>query len=282
MAFGGRNEVGVRILRNAVLAMAFTAMSTASTEAIPLLQLDMKGGTYDPVTESIVAPGGAFELFAILTPKTGASQTDINALLNTTYYVSIALMPPPTPGPGGLGSFTFGQTGSVNNYTAGNLTYGTPPAEYIEAKTDPGDLSKHGIYPTYFAEYAFTFKPFNRAIAYNTADAPGGPTFGATGTAFYASFIGDTASLANGYNLHFDLYDVVTKLCAKTSCTDIDVNRFAPFSHDAQTTSRIPEPSGVLFLMLGSAIAAGFYRASVGAAVGKEKIRRHEGKTHEG
>ncbi|HSL23620.1 MAG TPA: choice-of-anchor N protein [Vicinamibacterales bacterium] len=249
----------MRIPTWALLGLALLLV-TARADALPLLQLDLKGGVYDPVTQTIVAPGGAFELFAILTPKGGASQTEIDALLNTTYYVSIALTPKVGPAPADLGSFTFGQTGSVNTYSAtSSLVYGTPPIESMGAVSDPNDLPGHGIYDTYFAEFAFTFSPLDRAVSYNTADNPGGPTLSASGGSYYASFVGNSTLLASAYNLHFDLYDEIAAKCAANkTCTDKDVQHFAPFSHDAQTRERIPEPSAAAFLLLGSAIAAGY------------------------
>jgi hypothetical protein len=246
-------------LRRVILGLALTAMCTGSAEAVPLLQLDMAGGVYDPTTETIVAPGGPFQLFAILTPKTGATQQEINSLLNTTFYVSIALSPQVGPAPANLGSFAFGQTGSVTTYNAtSNLTYGTPPIEYLAATFDPGDLAKHGIYDTYFAEFSFKFSPLDTATTYNTANNPGGPTANAAGGSFYASFVGNSTLLASAYNLHFDLYDEIAARCAKNqTCTDTDIEHFAPFSHDAQT-QRVPEPSAAMFLLLGSAMAAGY------------------------
>lgn len=247
----------MRLARGLVLGGLLFALTGAGAEAVPLLQLDMKGGVYDPITETIVAPGGPFELFALLTPKTNASAADIAALLNTTFYISVALSPQVGPAGANLGSFTFGQTGSINNYSAtSGMTYGTPPIEYLAAAKDPGDLAGHGIFPTYFVEYAFKFSAVNTATQYNTMDNPGGPTPSATGTAFYASFLGNSSLLASGYNLHFDLYDEIARQCNSLGiCKDIDVNRFAPFSHDA-STRQVPEPSTVAFLVLGSAIAA--------------------------
>lgn len=254
----------MRVPMRAILGLAFLLV-TATADAYPLLQLDLKGGTYDPATQTIVAPGGAFELFAILTPRARASQSDIDALLNTTYYVSVALTPKVGPTGSDLGSFTFGQTGSTQTYSAtSSLVYGTPPIEAMQATTDPGDLPGHGIYETYFTEFAFTFSPLDRADSYNTADDPGGPTLNAGGGSYYASFLGNSTLLASAYNLHFDLYDEIAGKCAKNgSCTDLDVDHFAPFSHDAQTTERIPEPTTAVFLLLGSALAAGYrFRAS--------------------
>jgi hypothetical protein len=62
------------------------------------------------------------------------------------------------------------------------------------------------------------------------------------------SFAGDSSLLADGYNLHFDLYTTAFKSCTAAGC-DIDRDEFAPFSHDAETT-RVPEPGSLSLLAL--------------------------------
>lgn len=260
-----------------VLMLLVAPALSRSVQAVPLLQLDMLGGVYDVGTETIVAPGGAFTVYALLTPKTSSTQTQINALLSKTYYLSVALVGasiPPPPG-GSLGSIQFGLPGTIStcketsgptpancpqtvNVTS-DMEYGTPPVEVMESMQghDAGDLPKHGVYPTYFSEFSFKFSTAYTTSVYNTQDDPGGPSTG-TG-AFYAAFVGNSTLLASGYQLHFDLYDEVVRNCGtkRTSCTDVDVNNFAPFSHDAGTTPQreVPEP-GTMALM-GAGIAAG-------------------------
>lgn len=228
-----------------VLGLSLLAAAPRA-EAVPFLQLDMVGGVYDPVTETIVAPGGAFTVFAILTPKAGETVD-----FTKDYYVSVALIPSfstqPSPAPA-LGSFTWGAT--TVNVTSG-MTYGVPPVEQIASLQgwDSGDLSQHGIFPTYFSEFKFKFSAANTAGVYNVQDNPGGPSPG-TG-AYYASFTGDSTLLASGYNLHFDLYSERFRSCG-TGCTDVDRDQFAPFSHDAETTTtRVPEPGTALLVLLG-------------------------------
>jgi hypothetical protein len=243
-----------------VLLAVVLGFGVSKAEATPLLQLDMKNGTYDPVTESIVAAGGAFTLYALLTPSQNASAADIAALLADTYYVSVAITPQLELSASGLGSFTFGQSGQAAqtvNVTS-DMTFGTPPVDVFNQQFDSGDLSKHSVFPTYFSEFAFKFTSVQRATEYNTADAPGGLTPNATGGAYYVAFTGNSSLLASGYNLHFDLYDTALATCAKsaTGCGDVDVNSFAPFSHDAQTTT-VPEPATMLLMgtgMLGLAL----------------------------
>jgi hypothetical protein len=135
------------------------------------------------------------------------------------------------------------------------MTYGVPPLEQLASLQgwDANDLSKHGIYATYFSEFSFKFSPVFTTAKYNTQTDPGGPSTG-TG-AYYAAFVGDSSLLAAGYQLHFDLYSQRIKDCSKgtVTCTDVDRAQFAPFSHDAQTT-QVPEPSAALLLLAGLAL----------------------------
>ncbi|MEQ1793985.1 MAG: choice-of-anchor N protein [Nitrospira sp.] len=105
-------------------------------------------------------------------------------------------------------------------------------------------LPSHGTYPTYFREFSFTFNPLNTSGVYNTAETPGGIHAGSG--LLYAAFTVDRSLLASPYQLHFDLYNTIFKR------GDTDVNNFAPFSHDAGTTTRgVPEPSTALLLGVG-------------------------------
>ncbi len=225
-------------------AMLFGALAVGSREAsaYPMLQLDIGGGVYDLTTETIVGTSNPFTLYALLTPRHNATTSQINALLAETYYISVALTPKTAPPGGSFGSFTF--EGTTVNATS-DMVYGVPPLE-TNLAFDANDLSKHGIFETYYREFAFTFNSLDTALAYNTADDPGGPTAGSG--AYYAAFDVDSTGLLAGYNLHFDLYNTDVR-----RGTDIDVDDFAPFSHDAECcTQKVPEPGTLL--LLGSGI----------------------------
>lgn len=227
-------------------AVMFAAVAFGSQDAsaIPTLQLDIRGGVYDTVTETIVGTSDPFTLYAILTPQQNLSASRLNSLLTQTYYISAALTPRTAPPGGSYGSFTF--DGTPVDVTS-DMTYGVPPLE-ANVAFDAGDLSRHSIFETYFSEFAFTFNPSNTALSYNTADNPGGPTAG-TGS-YVAAFNVDSRLLASGYDLHFDLYSEVVRQNG-----DIDRDQFAPFSHDAECCAQeVPEPASGL--LLGSGLAA--------------------------
>jgi hypothetical protein len=232
-----------------VILFATVAFGAREASAYPLLQLDIGGGVYDLTTETIVGTSNPFTLYAILTPQHNATTSQINALLAGTYYISVALTPTTAPPGGSLGSFTF--AGTTVNATS-DMYYGVPPME-SNLTFDANDLSKHAIFPAYFREFGFTFSSLNTVLAYNTADDPGGPTAGSG--AYYAAFNVDSTGLAAGYNLHFDLYNTNVRRGG-----DIDVNDFAPFSHDAECCAqKVPEP-GTLLLLGSGVIGWGAWR----------------------
>ena len=213
-------------------------ITSGSVMAIPTLQLDIAGGTYDTTTETIVASGNPFTLYALLIE-------DSKNKVGDTYYISAALAPK-TKSPDDYGSFTF--NGDTIDVT-GDMIYGVPPVEtYGSAFWDSGDLQRHGIFSTYFKEFEFKFDAANKAIPYNTQDNAGdGPTPSANGTMYYASFTVDTSGLDPEYLIHFDLYNTYL-----ASCRDVDICKscFAPFSHDAES-GKVPEPATLLLLGIG-------------------------------
>lgn len=231
-------KMKVKHVLNKLLLIFFAVIvGSSSAYAIPTLQLDIQGGRYDALDQTIFATGSSFALYALLLPDKGGNITD-------TYYISAALRPKTGPSGGDFGSFTFG--GETVRATA-DMSYGIPPLELYLGK-DPGDLSRHGIFETYFTEFSFTFSGSNMTQAYNSQDYAGqGPKPYSSGDKmYYQSFLVDTSLLAAGYSIHFDLYN---EKFGKG--TDIDVKTFAPFSHDANSTTSVPEPATILLLGLG-------------------------------
>jgi hypothetical protein len=239
--------------------------------AIPSLQLDIAGGTYDTNTQTIVSTTNPFTLYAYLIPDNNTNGP--NALLTDTYYISAAITPQVGPVGQNLGSFTF--NGVTINVTS-DMIYGTPPVESdpnVTQLSDPGDLASHSIFPTYFVQFAFSFDANNKALAYDTQSTPGvGPTPDATGTMYYQAFAIDTSGLDPNYFVHFDLFNtlnnpITNRVCTGTgtsrSCVDVvvgndvDINSFAPFSHDAES-GKVPEP-GTLLIFGSGILGLGFF-----------------------
>lgn len=233
---------------------------TGYSLALPTLQLDIEGGYYDSVTQTIVTTSDQFTLSAFLVANRYNT-------INDHYYISAALMPKEAQPGGDYGSFSLSSDritvypdatpydstndGDSTVEVTGEMVFGIPPLDSFAALQgwDSGDLPSHSIYKTYFAEFEFKFDPDQQIAAYNTQD--GSP---AHGQMYNVEFDVDLSNLMTGYDIHFDLYN--TKLCSKqkASCNsygDIDITQFAPFSHDAESR-RVPEPSTLL--LLGSGI----------------------------
>jgi hypothetical protein len=208
--------------------------------ATPTLQLDIAGGTYDTSSETIIGDN-SFTLYAYLIPNCSNTLSDY-------YYISAAVVPKVTPPGGSLGSFSF--DGDTVNVTE-EMVYGVPPLENIISLQgwDKGDLSKHGIFETYFWEFEFQFDSSDQIRRYNTQDrAETGGSIPDSGSGmYYVEFSIDTSLLDPNYVIHFDLYN--SQLVRRTG--DIDITQFAPFSHDAESRS-VSEPS--TFLLIGAGI----------------------------
>lgn len=52
-------------------AIALSSAIAVTVHAVPALQLDIVGGTYDPMTEDIVSSAPVFDLVAVLNPTAG-------------------------------------------------------------------------------------------------------------------------------------------------------------------------------------------------------------------
>lgn len=223
-----------------VIMLTCLLLIVPASHAIPTLQLDIQGGYYDSSTQTIMSNGSPFTLYAYLIPDSGA-------LLTNTYYISAAVVPQVGPTGQNIGSFAF--NGTPINVTS-DMVYGTPPIETVATQLhDSHDLSTHSIFETYFKQFSFMFNSSNKATAYNTQDNTGvGPTPNPSGSMYYQAFTIDTSSLLTNYAIHFDLYNTLV-----ANGGDIDVKSFAPFSHDAQSGHKVPEPSTLLLLDAGLA-----------------------------
>lgn len=256
-------------MKKLVAASILVLGMSASAHALNELQLDILGGSYnvaDPnnilTPDTIIAPGNAFTLYAYLIPGTNT--------LSDAYFLSAAVIPKQTltdPAPS-LGSFSLNGT-SYN--VVGDMVYGVPPVETLmnplSAGDDPGDLSDHDIFKTYFREFSFQFGS-SQITPYNTQDrATNGDPIPTTGSGmYYVAFDLDISSLAEGYGIHFDLYNSEQQYTngrnpLPTDDLDISLQGNAPFSHDAEGWRQeeppippqevVPEPGTVMLLGTG-------------------------------
>lgn len=165
-----------------------------------------------------------------------------------------------------LGSITYDLgSGAVTLNVTADMVFGTPPLDTFLQAFDNGDLGTHGVFPTYFTQITLPkFTDGQQINSYNTQDrAIAGTPISFSGTGmFYQKVKFDLTKLAAGYDLHWDLYSAALVECNNNpncNSTDVDVNDFAPFSHDAESTRNgnpptppdpVPEPTTLLMLDL--------------------------------
>lgn len=217
------------------LSLVLGAALSSSVWAVPFLQLDIKGGTYDTSSETVFNTTNAFELCALV------DTTSSKYVAGTTYWLSIAIVPQVTTDPGAaFGTFEFDGT----TYDSGDMMYGIPPSvdPVSNQGGGPGNLGSHDIFETYFLEVTFTSFD-GMAKEYNSMDNPGGLVTDPLGTLAYACFNVDVSNLGDGYGIHFDLFTVGS---------DNRLKEFAPFSHDAQG-NKVPD-GGATVMLLGMAL----------------------------
>lgn len=204
-------------IKNIMLLIVSSFFLCATAQALPALQVDISDGAYDTSTETIVATGSSFSVYALLEDKKGD-------YLSEDFFLVVSLVPAVTDA-SGIGSFSF------SGGTLVNQAYGTPSG-----------LSSHGIFDTYYWEYKFNFNPSNKAVSYNAQDDPGGLVTGGSDPFYFAEFIVDVSGLDPSVMLHFDLYGG---------------GKFAPYSHDGQSTAT-PVPPSILLLGTGLVGLVGF------------------------
>lgn len=229
-------------MKKLILTIAALFCMASVVQAYPTLQLDIGGGVYDPVSETTIASGSSFTLYALL------NDSSIKA---DTFYISAAVIPKQTTG-ANLGSFTFDFPNAappIPVAVTGDMIYGTPPA----ALADTNDLAGHGVFETYFKEFAFTFANAGELTPYNAEPGEDGylaePNFGGSGM-YYVPFTVNVSGLTSlDTIIHFDLYSLNYRNGILTS-----VDEFAPFSHDAQSGGNPPVPEPGTIVLFGAGL----------------------------
>ena len=245
MSAGRTKKRYMNLMPVIVFVLCLLLVGSNTVFAYPYLQLDAFPSEYDEDEESIVTTGPVFTLYALV----NSEAPEWSGLLAETFYISVAIIPsrPETSPDPVLGSYILefpalldfpANPDSTTIIVAEDMDYGNPP---INAALNPDELAAHGIFDTYYLEYAFTLDPGNTAILYNSMDDPGGPGPD-PGSLYYQAFEVDASGLDSEYFLHFDLY---TK-------DGLVVDKFAPFSHDVTHT---PVPGDVLLGLLGLGVA---------------------------
>ena len=241
-----------------MLATMLLLFYTGTANAVPRLQLDIDGGTYDALTETIIINESTATVYAYLwingDDSLLGSYDEFNVYTPETYYLSAALIPYSDTACCSF-SINGNEIAVLGDMNEGYAPLGHPDFLAAELEWDGQDLASHGVFPTYYWEEPFAFvdadgNPYNDPIApYDTQDRADG-TLGTSfddlhdtnGDMYYMSFVINRDDLNRDFSLHFDLYSTVLH---DRKWTDFDVDDFAPFSHDAEM---VPE-SGTLFLL---------------------------------
>ena len=228
--------LALKIVTKFSFAVLLSAMALAANAA-PVLQLGIGEGVYDSDTRTSMATSNVFTLYAYAR-ATGKKAIDVNE----THYIAVALTPMTGPEPQPIGSFEFGGT----TYDGYDMVYGNPPLE-DQLQYDRGDLRPHGIYDTLFLEVEFLFDASRTTSNVNTRRSPDHIPEEDGSRLYFASFEVDISNLDPQFGLHFDLYSQRLRRGG-----DIDIDAYAPFTHDAAAqVASAPEPGSLALIASG-------------------------------
>jgi hypothetical protein len=255
-----------------MVAVAVLGMSQAGW-ALPMLQLDIINPPGNYIGDTTYATSDTFDLLALLNTAHPQYHADLPAgtfyfdqqgnkkwvgtlAQENEFFVSVAI----TPKIGGLnGDFgSFSVNGQSYSYNEANV--GTPLASTIWY--DPALANHDNLFPTYNIQVPIVFNGQTPAYDVQTEET-------VSGFLKTAELAIDVSQMINGYDIHFDLYDLYTatlavdyfkKVGGKWVLKDeVDFAEYqaivAPFSHDAQSVTITNTPDGgTTITLLGMAM----------------------------
>lgn len=233
------------------IVMLLVLLSASSAHAIPVLQLYIEGAIFDDATQTWIAPAGnTLRLWAI--GNVGAKGTIEDVKLSVAYAHGL------TPTISLTGSSTGGYNGFVDPSTAANPGYiQTVTDGSLPLLGDGTSLPQHGIFNSNPDWQEFDLGDFTLTDSYiadfnGLTDAPV-PHASKMGQINVYEF--SISGVDMGTEFHFDLYDHYYN-------NQGAVYKFAPFSHDGETTV-VPEPGTLALMGVGAAGVAARLRKRV-------------------
>lgn len=223
------------------IVIALVSLSASSAHALPALQLYIEGATFDDATQTWVAPtGNTLRLWTIGAVGEKGPINDVK--------LSVAYAHGLTPTITLTGSSTGGYNGFVDPSTPSDPTLIQTVTDGSLPELGDGDpLPQHGIFNSDPDWQEFALGNFNLTDSKITdfnglTDSPA-PDPSKSGQINVYEF--SISGVDEGTEFHFDLYDHYYS-------TNHVHYKFAPFSHDGETTT-VPEPGTLGLMGVGAA-----------------------------
>ena len=208
-------------------------LGASAAQAINSLQLGPGSGdwSYDTSTQTWVSADNPLNLLATANATTGnGAYAWEQTGTSQTAYLIVSAQPKGTPGDA-FDITVENDGGALTLFTSG---YGNPPL------TDTNSLAPHGIWDTYFEVYDFQF---DGPVVTISDTQPGTSGMGDG----FVEYFDITINSLTADGIHFDLFTIDGRM---------QVESFAPFSHDAETGRLVPEPSAALLFGLGAILVS--------------------------
>ena len=177
-------------MKKSLFAIGFTLLVSTAASAVPVLQLDIAGGSYDNGDETIVTSADSFTVYAYATPSGNMRRSSI---LGQTYYLSDRA--DARDGRRWCGArFVHRERPRLRRDGRHDVRRAADRSERHRRASMAVISASTAIYSTHFVEIPFTFSAANRSGEYNTADDAGqGPIAG--NDMYYAAFTVDKSLL---------------------------------------------------------------------------------------